>query len=160
MKKIAVLYSEYTPTIDAIKYQLQNDEITCLKEPDNQMNRFDIVVLVNYNSEYQGKSLRCHHSLLPAFDTEEPVRDAILLGVKVTGITIYETKSKKIITQYPVFIRDDIHFDELKQELNYLEQTIYPPVIEMILNNKPFNSRELISGNCNGNCGGCSGCKS
>ena len=158
MKKVAILYSEYTPTIDTIKYQLKNDEVVCFQHPENATGDFDLVILVNYNSEYSGKALRCHHSLLPAFETEEPIKDAILFGAKVTGITIQETDSKKIIAQYPIFIRDDAHYDELEQELNYLEQTIYPIVIEKVLNNEYFNIQNLIKGDCKGNCGGCTGC--
>jgi hypothetical protein len=160
MKRVVILYSECSPVIDAIKYQLQKSEVVCIKEPDSTIKDCDLVVLVNFNSEFSGNALKCHHSLLPAFDTDEPVKDAILAGVKVTGITIYETDTKKIITQYPIFIKEDMHYDELKQELDYLEQTIYPLVTEKVLNKELFNIKELMNGSCSGNCGGCAGCRS
>ena len=158
MKKIAILYSEYNPVIDAIKYQLKNTEVVCLNAPENNMEKYDMVVTVNYNSEYFGKALKCHHSLLPAFDCDEPVKEALLNGVKVTGITVLETNTKKIIAQYPIFIRDDAHYDEIKQEFNYLEQTIYPIVVEKVLNNEQFNIKSILNGDCSGNCGGCHKC--
>jgi folate-dependent phosphoribosylglycinamide formyltransferase PurN len=96
--------------------------------------------------------------LLPAFNSKEPVKDAILAGVKVTGITIYYTKSKIIIAQYPVFINNNTHYDELVQELDYIEQTLFPLVIQKVLNNEPFEVRALLNKSCSGNCGGCSGC--
>ncbi len=49
------------------------------------------------------KDLKIHYSLLPAFQTDDPVRDAILTGVKVTGITI--TLEDKIVAQYPILLQ-------------------------------------------------------
>ena len=99
-----------------------------------------------------------HYSLLPAFKSEEPLRDALIAGVKVTGLTFYYTNPEKIITQYPIFISGFSHYDEIERELNYLEQTIYPLILEKILKNEPFEIRNLLTKGCSGNCGGCSGC--
>ena len=158
MKKVAILYSKYSPTIDAIKYQLKDTDITCFTEAPSNTDDYDLVLLINYNGSFSGNALRCHHSLLPAFRTDTPIKDAMLEGVKVTGITIYNTSNDKIITQYPVFIKD-MHYDELKQELDYIEQTIYPLVAEKVLLNQTFDINKLVSNGCSGNCGGCSGCK-
>lgn len=166
MKKIAILYKNQSPILDAIKYYLSDYEVECLTTPSG-MDKYDLVI--NLGVEYDGEALACHHSLLPAYDTREPVKDAILDGVKVTGITIYYTKSKKIVAQYPVFINNDTHYDELKQELAYVEQTLFPLVIQKIVNNEPFETRTLLNSGCNGSCGdkgissnkcigGCSGC--
>ena len=163
MKRVAILYSEYSPLVDAIKYRLSDcdaDVITSLSEN----NEYDLVVLAGFNGEYKGNALKCHHSLLPAFESDEPERDAILYGAKVTGVTIYYTNPKKIVAQYPVFIKSETHFDDLKQELEYIEQTLYPLVIEKILKNEPFDTEELLSKNsacccsstsCEGSCIGC-----
>ena len=154
MKKAAILYSEYTPLIDAIKYQLSDCKIDCLTEPNNE--KYDLVI--NLGIRYNGQALACHHSLLPAFDTENPAKDAILAGAKVTGITIFYTNPRKIIAQYPVFITNNMHYDELEQELTYLEQTMLPLVGEKLINNEPFEMRTLLNKTCSGNCGGCSSC--
>lgn len=155
MRHVAILYSEYTPAIDAIKYQLQDCEIDCFTELKNT-DKYDLII--NIGCQYEGNALACHHSLLPAFDCEEPEREAVLAGVKVTGITIYFTESQKIIAQYPVFIKNDTHYDELKQELDYIEQTILPLVVQKILNNESFEVRSLLNKACSGKCGGCSTC--
>lgn len=155
MKHVAILYSEYSPLIDAIRYQLQDCEVDCITESKN-MDKYDLVIRLD--GQYGGEALTSHYSLLPAFNCEEPVREAILSGVKVTGITIYYTKSGKIVAQYPVFIKNDTHYDELKQELSYIEQTLFPLVIHKIINNEPFEVRALLNKSCSGNCGGCSGC--
>ena len=152
------MYSEYTPVIDAIKYQLKDAEIECFREPNELTDNFDLVILVNYSGKCELSALSCRHSLLPAFDCEEPVKEALLAGVKVTGITIYKTDTKKIIAQYPVLISENMHYDELEQELNYLEQTIYPLVAEKVLMNEQFEIKSLLGAGCTGSCGGCSGC--
>ena len=155
MKKIAILYKNYSPIIDAIKYQLQDCEINCLTKP-NEKENYDLVI--NLGVQYDGEALACHYSLLPAFASAEPVKEAILSGVKVTGITIYYTESKKIIAQYPVFIKNDSHYDDLEQELKYIEQTLFPLIIQKIIQNEPFEVHALMKPSCSGDCGGCKSC--
>ena len=157
MKKIAILYSEKSPVIDAIKYLLNNYEIDTLNEI-NDASIYDLVVLCNYDGDYKGNAIKCHHSLLPAFDCKEPEKEAILEGVKVTGITIYYTNPKRIIAQYPVFITNSMHYDDLMKELKYLEQTIFPIVLQKVLNNEAFDILSIVNKGCGNHCGGCSSC--
>lgn len=101
------------------------------------------------------KDLKVHYSLLPAFQTDDPVRDAILAGVKVTGISI--TLEDKIVAQYPIFITNDMHYDNLKLYLEEIANKLLPLVQEKLENNEQFEIRDLMGVNvvkCNG-CGGC-----
>ncbi len=159
MKKVCILYKEYNPTIDAIKFKLNSVQVNEYKFlPENE--KFDLIVsLSGYENSHKEDILAVHHSLLPAFNSENPEKEAILAGVKVTGITFYYKNSGKIITQYPVFVRGNTHYEELKEELDYIEQSLYPIVIEKILNNNYFEIQDLVNKNCSGNCGGCSSCK-
>lgn len=157
MKKAVILYTKYTPTIDAIKYQLKEYEADVVTEIEDA-SKYDLVILCGYQGVYEGNAISCHHSLLPAFDTDEPEKEAILSGVKVTGITIYYTNPKKIIAQYPVFITNSVHYDDLKQELDYIEQIIFPLVIEKIIKNESFEVQSLMNKDCSRGCGGCSSC--
>ena len=162
MKKVAILYSTYTPTIDAIKTQIKDCEILCFKNPEDfNPDEFDLVILSEYNGGVDFEALNIHRSLLPAFKTDEPVRDAVIAGVKVTGITVYYTKTGRILAQYPIFINNDTHYDELIIQLKNLEQIIYPLVIEKILNNEPFEIQKLLNSNkssCGNKCGDCGCC--
>ena len=54
-------------------------------------------------------------------------------------------------------VRVYYHIEPIGKE--YLEQTIYPLILEKILNNEPFEIRQLLSKGCSGNCGGCNSCK-
>lgn len=105
------------------------------------------------------KNINVHHSLLPAFQSDDPVRDAILAGVKVTGVTL--TYKDKIVAQYPIFITNDMHYDELKMYLEYIEHIMTPLVAEKLANNEVFEIQTLMKNQkceghtCDGNCGGC-----
>lgn len=158
MKKIAILYSEYTPTIDAIVSHLKEFDVQALDSFKNN-NGFDLIANVNYKEDIPDNHIDVHYSLLPAFCGKEPVKQAFLEGVKVTGITFYYTKPRRIITQYPIFISNFSHYDDVERELEYLEQTIYPLILEKILKNEPFEIKQLLTKGCSGNCGGCSSCK-
>ena len=154
MKKVAVLYNEYSPVIDALKYYLSDCELTCLKKITD---KYEYDLVISLGADFDGEALVCHPSLLPAFASAEPIKDAILSGVKVTGITVYFAKSKRIVAQYPVFIRNEIGYDELKQELKYVEQTFLPLIAKKLLNNEPIESA-MLNNHCGGCCGGCGSC--
>ena len=162
MKKVAVFYSDYIPLIDAIKYQLDDiAEIDLYNDNCNDLNKYDLILSCGYQGNLETEYLTYHNSLLPAFCNEHPEKLALEAGVKVTGITVFWGKSKRILTQYPVFIYNDARYKELKQELDYLVQTIFPYVTEKIIKNEQFEIQSFMNtGNkCLSGCGGCSGCK-
>ena len=159
MKRLLILYSEYTPVIDAIKYSLQElAEVVCAEKVPEKKDKYDLIVLSNYNGKVDFEAVNIHYSLLPAFTGNEPVKDAILAGVKVTGVTVFYTKSKKIISQYPIFINNSMHYEEVLEELKYIVQTLYPQVIEKIIKNELFETRSRMAQGY-GCSGGCAKCK-
>lgn len=161
MNKAAILYSEYVPLIDAIISENNDTEFRLLTEFPENYEDFDLIIDVNFKGEIKSNVLKSHHSLLPAFPGEEPVKEAFLAGVKVTGITVYD--SNRIVAQYPIFISNDAHFDDVERELVYLEQVVFPIVIKKILANEPIDLQKALKGGkcegkCGGKCGGCSEC--
>lgn len=158
MKKIVIIYSKYTPTIDAIIAYLKDFEVKAVNSVE-EIGACDLLVNTNYEKEIPQNHINVHYSLLPAFSDNEPVKEAFLAGVKVTGITFYYTNPERIIAQYPIFISNFSHYDDIERELEYLEQTIYPLILEKILRNEPFEIRKLLTKGCSGNCGGCDSCK-
>lgn len=100
-----------------------------------------------------------HYSLLPAFDCEDPIKEAFLAGVKVSGVTVYDAVTKKILAQYPVLIGNSTHYDEFKEEILKTGEILYNKVLECIINDKVFDFADLLKGGCqSGGCGGCGGC--
>jgi phosphoribosylglycinamide formyltransferase-1 len=133
-------------------------------------NKFDLVALAGYmriipdnELDIMGNVINIHPSLLPAFKgSTNAIKDAFLAGVKVSGVTIHQVTSDvdggKIIAQYPVFLHNDMHFDEFEQEIHETEHKLYPIVIEKILEDKVFDFTDLMKGSsgCRGSCGGAS----
>ena len=160
MKKVAILYSTYTPTVDALKSVFKNADVDCFMSAPTKEDsaKYDLIIVTNYKEPIESNALNIHHSLLPSFAGDEPEREAIIEGVKVTGITIYYTNPQKIVAQYPLFIQNDTHYDELVEKLNQLEQLIYPIVAGKILNNEQFDIKTLLQGNSKSCCGNCQSC--
>lgn len=100
--------------------------------------------------------LKVHYSLLPAFQSDDPIRDAILAGVKVTGVTL--TLEDRIVAQYPIFITNDMHYDELKLYLEHIAGIMLPLVSEKLENNEVFEIQTLMNSKKCGNCQNCGGC--
>ena len=130
-------------------------------------NKFDLVVLAGYMRilsedvlKEMGKVINIHPSLLPAFKgSANGIKDAFLAGVKVSGVSVHwvtsEVDGGEIIAQYPVFITNDMHFDEFEAELHKLEHKLYPVVIEKLLEDKVFDFSDLMKSTCGSSCGGC-----
>lgn len=157
MKKVAIITDMQNSLSDAIMHSLKDFAIVdCQNSADFNSDKYDLIINISSIKECPFNVLTSHRSLLPSFDTDTPVKDAFLAGVKVTGITIFYTKPRKILAQYPVFIYNDAHYDELENELMYIEQALLPVVAAKIIKNEPFEVQSLMNG---GNCGGCKGCR-
>lgn len=102
------------------------------------------------------KDIRIHYSLLPAFDCEDPIKEAFLAGVKVSGVTIINAETKEILAQYPVLIEHTTHYDEFEEEMIKTGEVLYKKVIECIENDKVFEFSDLFQHKCNGCNGNCS----
>jgi phosphoribosylglycinamide formyltransferase-1 len=130
-------------------------------------NKFDLIVLAGYMRilpdnvlEAMQKVINIHPSLLPAFKgSANAIQEAFLAGVKVSGVTVHWVTSDvdggAIIAQYPVFITNEMHFDEFEVEMHGVEHKLYPIVIEKLLEAKIFDFSDLMKSNCGGGCGGC-----
>lgn len=134
---------------------------------------FDLIVLSGYTKELNaetlkiGKFINIHPSLLPAFKGEDAIHRAFVSGVKVSGVTVQQItddiENCKILAQYPVLIGLTTHFDEFEEEIHQIEDKLYPPVIEAIIEDRVFDFPDLFkiscnkSGGCNGGCSGCQG---
>ena len=163
MKRIAIIGEKSDIVVASIVSKLSNVEINYIEELNDTFGSYDLTICTKHikNKEfYNNYNVLCsHYSLLPAFDSDEPVRDAILDGVKVTGITVFFTNPKRIIAQYPIFINNDIHYDELEMRMKYIEQMFFPLVVEKIVKNEMFESQYLMqSFKCSNNCGECHQC--
>lgn len=155
MKKIAILYSAYIPVIDAIKYRLSEHNLKFLNYMPSNKDEYDLIVDINLGDNDGAAVLKCHKSLLPAFSSDEPIKEAFLYGAKVSGVTFYYDNPFKIVAQYPIFISEVSHYDEIEEEANYLIQTLFPIIIEKCINGENIDLKVLTGRKCSGSCTSC-----
>lgn len=110
----------------------------------------DIVVLAGYMRilppkiviTFLGKIINLHPSLLPTFKGMHAVEDALLAGVKWTGITVHFVDegidTGKIIAQMPVPILNEDSIETLKERIHKAEHVVYPAIIEKIIGGEKF----------------------
>lgn len=145
------------------------ENLEYFKKLEHAHSKFDLIALTDYQNllsqgiiKVMGKVINIHPSLLPSFKGENPIREAFLSGVKVSGITVHymdhEIEGGRIIAQYPVFIANDMHFDEFEYEIETIEKKLYPIVIEKVLNDQVFDFQDLMKSSCNNQSCGSSGC--
>jgi len=86
---------------------------------------------------YAGRILNTHPALLPAFKGWHAVRDAIELGVKVTGTTVHiateEVDAGPILAQEPVRVEPGDTEDTLHERIKVVERKLYPETIRLFL---------------------------
>jgi phosphoribosylglycinamide formyltransferase 1 len=86
---------------------------------------------------YAGRILNTHPALLPAFKGWHAVRDAIELGVKVTGTTVHiateEVDAGPILAQEPVRVQPGDTEETLHERIKVVERRLYPETIRLFL---------------------------
>lgn len=178
MKKLGILSNSITQTLlEITNYLKDKAHIVWLSENENllksandfgvefkiyneeYLNTFDLIVSVDFEFQADCKILKVHKSLLPSFEGNNPIDDAIKAGVNVVGVSVYSINPYEIIAQYPIFIEKPYNYQKIAFELQVIEQILYPLTIEKVLNNEKFNTKTLMQQNaCRGNCGNCGGC--
>lgn len=164
-KKLAILESENTEIIAAVKNYFMNKDVE-IRIINTVAEGFDLVVLTGFETSVECrrnvKILNIYPSLLPAFKGGDAIKNTFLEGVKVGGVTVHEVNKDefygRILAQYPVLIGNTTHIDEFKAELIAIVKTLYPVVIESVLNDKVFDFSDMFKSSCSGNCGGCGNC--
>lgn len=86
---------------------------------------------------YPGRILNTHPSLLPAFKGWHPVRDALAMGVKVSGCTVHivteEMDAGPILAQEAVVVLPDDDEETLHERIKTVERELYPKTIKEFL---------------------------
>ena len=122
MKKLLLLTSD-SALADSVKTKLTDTEVTVSEDADIITNNFDLVAItdgirINNITDNDMAIIRLHNSLLPSFNTYEPVKDAYLSGVKVTGVTVNKVENSDmtglILAQYPVLIDTYTSYGQLE----------------------------------------------
>ena len=167
--KIFVSGSFRDDIVDSVKSVLPDTDVVFGNSlPDD---KFDLIVIINNDgSDFEltddyietHKVIRVQPSLLPSFNTSNPIKDAFLNGVKVTGVTVHRVENKDmtglILAQYPVMIDSYTGYQQLADEIFKLESLLLPYVLKSVLEDKVFDIVDFLNGSKSHNCGGCGGC--
>lgn len=157
-RKIALICDKPNPFESILGEYLENTCVEAFSPNETAQiipENFDLTVGINLRNLPDFNLLNVRNTLLPSFDTDEPLKDAILYGAKVTGLTFYFTKPFRILAQYPILISNDKHYDELETELSLICQSLLPIIVKKIINNEQFEIKELLNNAKNNGCGGC-----
>jgi phosphoribosylglycinamide formyltransferase-1 len=104
----------------------------------------DLVVMAGFGTvvpgladEFPGRVLNSHPALLPAFKGWHAVREALAMGVKVTGTTIHvataEVDDGPILAQEAVVVLDDDTEETLHERIKQVERRLYPETIRRFI---------------------------
>lgn len=108
-------------------------------------HRVDVVAMAGFGTVlarpifdvYPGRILNTHPALLPAFKGWHAVRDALELGVKVTGTTVHvateEVDAGPILAQEAVPVEPGDTEDTLHERIKAVERRLYPETIRRFL---------------------------
>ena len=85
---------------------------------------------------YAGRLINLHPSLLPAFPGLRAVRQALVYGVKITGVTVHyvtdELDAGPIIAQEPVRVEERDTEDSLSARIHAVEHRLLPAVVRQL----------------------------
>ena len=111
-------------------------------------DHIDFIVLAGYMlilssvfiKKYHNKILNIHPSLLPAFKGIQSIKDAVLYGAKVTGVTVHFVDEKMdhgpIILQEALRILPADTVEILEKKLHAIEHRLYPKAIDLFSQGK------------------------
>jgi phosphoribosylglycinamide formyltransferase-1 len=94
-------------------------------------------VVPDLPTAFPGRVLNTHPALLPAFKGWHAVREALALGVKVTGTTVHvateEVDAGPILAQEAVPVLPDDTEDTLHERIKQVERRLYPATIRQFI---------------------------
>lgn len=117
----------------------------------------DLVVLAGYMrligptllSEFEGKIINIHPSMLPAFPGKDAIGQALAANVKESGVTVHYVDAGMdtgpIIDQQAVAIDDGETMESLQKKIHEVEHKLYPAVISQLLKDEGRTESEKAS---------------
>jgi phosphoribosylglycinamide formyltransferase 1 len=102
-------------------------------------------------TQFCGRTLNTHPTLLPAFPGAHGVADALAYGVKVTGCTVHlvdpGTDTGPILAQQPIPVLDDDDEETLHERIKVTERRLLVEVVAAVATGGvTWNGRKAIIG--------------
>ncbi|KAF8770423.1 Trifunctional purine biosynthetic protein like [Argiope bruennichi] len=118
-------------------------------------HKVDIVCLDNFTrelpkdllNEWKEKVLNIHPSLLPSFKCNNPHEEALELGVKLTGCTVYlpgaDESNDTIFDQSAVVVETNDTVETLHKKVSCLQNYLYPKAVELFASKDHLTTSDL-----------------
>jgi len=91
----------------------------------------------DFIARFKHRIINIHPALLPSFTGAHAVRDALVHGVKVTGVTVHLVDNVldggPILAQMPVEVRDDDDEVSLLNRIHAVEHQLYPETLARMI---------------------------
>lgn len=139
-KSEGIPFFVFTAKDYAIKEEYEAEILKELKDKE-----IDFIILAGYMrligstllTEFEGKIINIHPSLLPAFPGKDAIGQALDAKVKVSGVTVHYVDAGMdtgpIIAQKPVEISEVETKESLQAKIHGIEHELYPAVIQKLL---------------------------
>lgn len=107
--------------------------------------QIELIVLAGYMrligptllSEYEGRIVNIHPSLLPEFPGKDAIGQALAAGAQVTGVTVHFVDegmdTGPIIAQERVKVDSEETKESLQEKIHAVEHKLYPAVLQKIV---------------------------
>jgi phosphoribosylglycinamide formyltransferase 1 len=117
-------------------------ELDILKEL--QSREIDFIVLAGYMrligttllSEFEGRIVNIHPSLLPAFPGKDAIGQAIVAKAQVSGVTIHFVDegmdTGPIIERYEIPLTENETKETLQKKIHHIEHKLYPETLQRL----------------------------
>jgi phosphoribosylglycinamide formyltransferase-1 len=129
--------TEWGPSFDRAVYGERLVEVLRAHDIDLVVMAGFGTVVPSLTDAFPGRVLNTHPALLPAFKGWHAVRDALALGVKVTGVTVHVATSEvddgPILAQEAVPVLPGDTEGTLHERIKQVERRLYPATIRQFL---------------------------
>lgn len=107
--------------------------------------QIELIVLAGYMrligptllSEYEGRIVNIHPSLLPEFPGKDAIGQALAAGAQVTGVTVHFVDegmdTGPIIAQERVKVESEETKESVQEKIHAVEHKLYPAVLQKIV---------------------------
>jgi phosphoribosylglycinamide formyltransferase-1 len=129
--------TEWGPSFDRAVYGDQLVKVLRAHDVDVVAMAGFGTVVPTLPAAFPGRVLNTHPALLPAFKGWHAVRDALALGVQVTGTTVHiateEVDAGPILAQEAVEVLPDDTEETLHERIKQVERRLYPATIRRFI---------------------------
>ena len=130
--------TDFSPAFDRVAYT--HDVVDVLRRHDVDLVAiagFGTILSKPFVDAYAGRAVNTHPALLPSFPGMHAEQQALVHGVRFTGVTVHlvdeEVDHGPIVLQEPVMVLPDDDEESLHRKIQEVEHRLYPRAARLLL---------------------------